>query len=95
LFHFSVKPLNSGITTKYAFVKQLYIHEDPQKRIDSVGGIGPFSLVKNKMPYAAFKGNRSLDGKEERGVIVMSGGFSKNLVIRNWADKTELRGTLN
>jgi hypothetical protein len=47
------------------------------------------------MPYAAFKGNRSLDGKEERGVIVMSGGFSKNLVIRNWADKTELRGTLN
>lgn len=63
--------------------------------MDCVGGIGPFNLVKNKMPFAAFKGDRSLDGKEEHGVIVMSGGFSKNLVIRNWADKTELRETLN
>lgn len=53
------------------------------------------NLVKNKIPYAAFKDCRQVDGKREAGMLVMSGGMSKNLVLRNWADKSELKEALN
>lgn len=68
---------------KYTLVAQRWLVEDQQAKENSVDGVGPFGLVRNKLSYAAFK-NVSTDAK---GVIVVAGHQSCNILIEDWLAK--------
>ena len=56
LFKFQVK--SSGqthIITQYSLLQQKYLVVEESRKIDSIDGIGPMRLVRNKMTHAAFK----------------------------------------
>lgn len=63
LFKFEIKS-NSQITTSYILSYQKWLIEDHQRKQDSVDGIGPLRLVRNKMAHAAYKGKRTIKHPE-------------------------------
>ena len=51
-------------TTNYNIITQKWLLFDYNKKMDSVDGIGPFRLVRNKISYAAFKESRTIKWPE-------------------------------
>jgi hypothetical protein len=58
VINFKVQSSISTTTTNYSLIQQKWLVKEQNRKVDSIDGIGPFRLVRNKISYAAFKESR-------------------------------------
>jgi hypothetical protein len=98
-----VKSGQNALITQHSLVGQKWLIEDENRKKDSVGGIGPFGLVKNKQYYAAYtrprvipvdfksaKGEEYKKGDEQQGVVIFAGGHYHHTLLQNWLGQDTL-----
>lgn len=103
-----MKSSQSALITQYGLVVQKWLIEDDKRKVDTVDGIGPFKLVRNKSTYAAFKQPRTLPmdvkhktgeeqkmGEKEQGIVIFSGGYNHNTLLVDWLKQDSLNGKVN
>ena len=99
LYNFTVKSSLLPLRTEYSLVTQKWLVERTERKQDTVNGIGPMGLVRNKIPLAAYKQPRVItrgeeNEEEESGCLLLSGGLSRNILIRDWLDHTKIKDAL-